>query len=571
MTKPDLPFRVLYREFLFRMVDLELLSAHGDVSKLLGQFAGLLLFISLNLAFGGLMFGTIPGPPAIWKAEHMLIALTMLTVGIFAVLSWDSTFPDRRDVLVLAPLPVRASTIFLAKIAALAGSLGLTVASLNALSGFVWPLYFGAPQSGFLGLIRALAVYWATMFAAGAFVLCSVLTLQGLAAQLPRRWFLRLSALLQMGAFCLFLSVVLFQPALSSPAAFAAAGNRHALACLPTYWFLALFQELNGSAPAATQPVVAALAWRALGGLVIAMAGTGTAFLLSYRRTLRKIVEEPDIVPGATASLWTPRFGNLLHTAVVLFSIRTLFRSRQHRMIVAFYLGLGLTLIVGPLESMLKDEQAGSRHLAAMPPNLATPLLLISSVLMMVFCLLGVRVVFAMPLALRSNWIFRVTAIRGPADCLAATRRALLVLAVAPVWLASAAVCLYVLPQREAIEHLLLLGLWGVFLAELGLQGFHKIPFTCSYLPGKSKIHLVILSAVGGLWAVLLGVEYELRSQSDPGMYAVMLAVLAIAAAAARWRAIWLAKAEESILFFEEEEAPTILALGILKDGVAPG
>jgi hypothetical protein len=566
MKKPDLPFRVLYREFLFRMVDLELLSAHGDVSKLLGQFAGLLLFISLNLAFGGLMFGTIPGPPAIWKAEHMLIALTMLTVGIFVVLSWDSTFPDRRDVLVLAPLPLRASTIFLAKIAALAASLGLTVASLNALSGFVWPFYFTAPDSGFLGLIRALAAYWVIMFAAGAFVLCSVLTLQGLAAQLPRRWFLRLSALLQMAAFCLFLSVFLFQPALSRPAAFAAPGNQHALACLPTYWFLALFQAWNGSAPAATQAVVAALAWRALRGLAIAMAGTGTAFWLSYRRTLRMIVEEPDIVPGAHGFHWTPRFGNLLHTAVVLFSIRSLFRSRQHRMILAFYLGLGLTLIVGPLKGMLEDP-----HLAAMPPNLVTPLLLIASVMMMVFCLLGVRIVFAMPLALRSNWIFRVTAIRGPADCLAATRRSLLVLAVAPVWLASAAVCLYVLPRREAIEHLLLLGLWGVFLAELGLQGFHKIPFTCSYLPGKSKIHLVILAAVGGLWAVLLGVEYELRSQSDPGMYAVMLAALAIAAAAARWRAIWLAKAEESILFFEEEEAPTVLALGILKDGVVPG
>lgn len=112
ITKPDLSFRVLYREFLFRMVDLELLPAHGDTTKLLGQFAGLLLFISFVLAFAGLMFGKVSGPAPIWQAEHMLIALTMLTVGMFAVLSWDSTFPDRRDVMVLAPLPIRASTIF---------------------------------------------------------------------------------------------------------------------------------------------------------------------------------------------------------------------------------------------------------------------------------------------------------------------------------------------------------------------------------------------------------------------------------------------------------------------------
>ena len=56
---------------------------------------------------------------------------TMLTVGLFAVLSWDSLFPDRRDVLVLSPLPVRARTIFLAKVAAVGTALGLTVVALN--------------------------------------------------------------------------------------------------------------------------------------------------------------------------------------------------------------------------------------------------------------------------------------------------------------------------------------------------------------------------------------------------------------------------------------------------------
>ena len=35
-------FRVLYRDFLFRMVDLELLSAGGKIGNLLGQFAAML-------------------------------------------------------------------------------------------------------------------------------------------------------------------------------------------------------------------------------------------------------------------------------------------------------------------------------------------------------------------------------------------------------------------------------------------------------------------------------------------------------------------------------------------------
>ena len=106
-----LQFRVLYRQFLFRMVDLELISAQGDISKLLGQFAGLLVFFSSLLALGAMLFDRRMPPlalqAALWKTEHFLISTTLLVVGLFAVLSWDSTFPDRRDVLVLAPLPVR--------------------------------------------------------------------------------------------------------------------------------------------------------------------------------------------------------------------------------------------------------------------------------------------------------------------------------------------------------------------------------------------------------------------------------------------------------------------------------
>lgn len=115
----DLQFRVLYREFFFRMVDLEVLSADalGDANRLLGRFAALLVTLSVFLALHALEMAGSDGPATLryfdaLRYEHFLIATTMLVVGLFAVLSWDSTFPDRRDVLVLAPLPVRARTLF---------------------------------------------------------------------------------------------------------------------------------------------------------------------------------------------------------------------------------------------------------------------------------------------------------------------------------------------------------------------------------------------------------------------------------------------------------------------------
>src|ERR1700684_2789844 len=109
----DLQFRVLYRQFLFRVMDVELLaaSARGDASQLFGQFAALLVFVSIVFSWGAAVYAGNPRPPqeaaaSAWFAEHFMVAITMLVVGIFAVFSWDSTFPDRRDGPVLAPLPV---------------------------------------------------------------------------------------------------------------------------------------------------------------------------------------------------------------------------------------------------------------------------------------------------------------------------------------------------------------------------------------------------------------------------------------------------------------------------------
>jgi hypothetical protein len=128
-----LQFRVLFRQFLFRLFDLEVLSpqAEGDASRLFGQLAALLVYVSAVLGYFALLFD---GPWAAGLlrlvvnmiAQHFLIATTMLVVGLFAVLSWDGIFPDRRDSHVLGPLPVKPRTMFFAKVSAVAAALGLT-------------------------------------------------------------------------------------------------------------------------------------------------------------------------------------------------------------------------------------------------------------------------------------------------------------------------------------------------------------------------------------------------------------------------------------------------------------
>ena len=64
--------------------------------------------------------------------EHFLIATTMVVIGLFSVLNWDSIFPDHRGVLVLAPLPV-GEPVFPAKLAGL-------IFSMPVMGHAYWPL-----------------------------------------------------------------------------------------------------------------------------------------------------------------------------------------------------------------------------------------------------------------------------------------------------------------------------------------------------------------------------------------------------------------------------------------------
>jgi hypothetical protein len=556
MTKVQ--FLVLYREFLFRMVDLEVLAAGADIVKLLGRFAGALIFLSFMDALGALFFDASSLSPPMLAAvlavkEHALIARTMLVVGLFAVLSWDSTFPSRRDVLVLAPLPVRARTLFLAKVAALGSALALAMVTLNLCTGVIWPLIFTPSPAALLGALRSVGASWVTTAAAGTFIFCCVLTVQGLSAQLPRRGFLRVSAFLQVAALCLFLGVFFLQPTLATPQSLAE--HQRQLAWLPTYWFLGLFRELSGTGDAA----FASLAGRAAAGLFIAVAGAAAAYLLSYFRTLRKIVEEPDLAPGGRAIRWLPRFGGGFENAIVLFSGRTLLRSRQHRVVLAFYLGIGFALLI-----LLMQTPAARRPLTF---GGVSRQWLIGTFIVLIVWMAGTRAMFAVPLDLAANWIFRTTPIPESARCFKASRRALLVVAVAPVWAASAVLLLSSWPWRAAVGQLMILAVLGSILADVFLYRFYKIPFTCSFLPGKSPPQMMLLYSWSMPLLAIQGAVLVRNALTSASGYARALAILGTVAVCVRWRSLAMAKEPGAETQFEDLETPYITSVGLVRDG----
>ena len=316
-----------------------------------------------------------------------------------------------------------------------------------------------------------------------------------------------------------------------------------------------LFQALSGS------PALARLARSAWLGLGLVIVGSAAAYALSYLRTLRRIAEQPDIAPSVARARWLPAFGDAQQTALVQFSVRTLLRSAPHRVILAFYWGMGFALAIvflkSPRGQQLNESAAGAWHETSVP-------LLVSSIVMMGFAVLAARMAFAMPRDLQANWIFRIVPVRGGPRYVAARRRALIAVSAAPVWAASAIVFLWMWPWRPAAGHLVALALLGLILVEMALFGTQKIPFSCSYLPGQSRMHVAVYVGVVLLLPLtVVTATFERDALQDPIGYAAILCVLVTTWIGFRWSTGWLGSSTASPPEFEDEPAGHVLSLDV--------
>jgi CubicO group peptidase (beta-lactamase class C family) len=369
---------------------------------------------------------------------------------------------------------------------------------------------------------RLLVAYWITMLAAAVFVFGLAMTVQGVAAAvLPRRHFLRASSWLQLATFCLVVGTYFIQPMVVRPEVLRGAQSGERFAALPSLWFLGLLQELNGS------PALAPLARNAWIGLGLVVFSTAIVCTLSYVRTLRQVAEQPDVAVTTPPILSLPAFGPALQTAVLQFSIRTIFRSAQHRMILAFYWGIAFAIAIvfvkSPAGQQLAEVPGGETWLGTSVP------LLVSSIVMMAFAVVAGRIAFAMPRDLHSNWIFRVVGSRDTSQYVSARRQALAIVSVVPVCVIWAVVLFWRWPWQAALGHVVALGCLGAIFVEVGLIGALKIPCTCSYLPGKSHVNLVVCAAgLVLLPLVTKAARFERDALQDPFSYATMLAALCI-------------------------------------------
>ena len=112
------------------------------------------------------------------------------------------------------------------------------------------------------------------------------------------------------------------------------------------------------------------------------------------------------------------------------------------------------------------------------------------------FSLVGMRVAIAIPIEPKANWLFRLCEPSDRAAAMGGVRTAMLFVGVVPTVLVALVTAGALWGVWPAIVHAGVCALMGVLLVEILMAGLDKLPFTCTYFPGNSRI--------GTLWPLYL-------------------------------------------------------------------
>jgi len=485
-----------------------------------------------------------------WSDVEFLTSLSMAVTSFATVLAWDSLFPDRRDSLILATLPVRMRTVFAARVLSILLLPVFCVAAADGVSSTVFLLCYLDRGTSILEMLRNGGALFLSLSAAGLFAFFSLVALQGVLVNiLSYRQFRWLASWVQLGVLLTILSLFLLMPKIADPHALSDPEKLKLALWLPPFWFLGLHQWMLGYRLTCLDPLVAA----AVRGLVTAVSAALLLYAVGCRRHVRNALEEPDLGPkirGARTSVvseWFKRkmIPNLQERAVFTFVSLTMRRGRRSRLLLAVAGAVGMSYVFDGLATLLHGSDKAywvrpSAEVAAIPLVFAF------------FMLLGMRVLFTLPEELRANWVFRLTEPSRPAHYLAGVRKVMLCYGMAPVVVVLLPIYGLLWGWWTACQHLLLVALILWIVVETLLMNFNKIPFTCAFLPGQSNLKLKF----GFYWVLFSLASYAITNieawlLGEPVAYLVAVVLLAYAVWRVRRerenRERWLAIAYEPV------------------------
>ncbi len=561
-------FRELVKLFFGKFLENDLICLEGDT---LSPLINMLALVAAPGAFLSVMANFVYGPMYIhpvWvrdvaslQDKGLYLSFSMAVLGILVVLEWDTLLPDRRDYNVLQPFPIRLGTILTAKIAALAGLWAVFTAAINLVSTVLFPMV--VVQNGNLE-----TVIWFTrghaiaILAANAFMFLALISLQGLLIHvLGWRWFRRVSpyaqVLLIAGLLLMFFSSGAITHGLRPSQA-----SSGPMRFFPPAWFIGLYQSELGW----KQAVFSELASRGKLALGIAAAAAALAFALSYKRDVSRSLELFDTCPagrrrfGAAVASLLDRLmlRNPAERAAFHFVWQTAFRSRRHRGVLAAWAGVGFALLAQAIAGLIAG---GSRAWWRDPGGVLLP----APIVLSLFLLCGMRHAFALPAELRANWLFQISGRGDAAGYLPGVRKAMWVTTIVPLFALLLPVYAALWGWKTTALHLLFGLVVAWLILEALLARFVKLPFTCSYVPGKINVKAFWpVYVIGFLVYVTLFSKFETLVLAQPARIVWLFAFAAAVKAGIALHRRRL-RPEDSRLVFDERPDPAVRTLNLMQ------
>jgi hypothetical protein len=467
-----------------------------------------------------------------------MLTLPFLLAMVVAALVAPSMFPDEVDYLTLVPLPITRRRIFAAKLVALALFVGVLLLSLSTFSAIGFPMFTHRRWSqGSIGARMFAHALAATLSGGLGFGL--VLAVQGLGSMwAPRSWLPRLAVIVPSTVITGAILLLPFVLQLPTQRMWVAS-QPEILRFFPPAWFAGLERVMLGIA----DPYWQRLAWIGAFGTTVVIAAGVFAFSLLYHRFERLVLPPPRDERLARSRIQLPEMG------VWRFTRATLLRNRLPLLLFLVFSAIGLgsvtmSLLSGVLHQTFRWDEPP-------PPPLLTAVVSLPLVLMLTG-LTGLRTSFLLPVQSRANWIFRMTdSMTTRATHLAAVEYACRRLVLLPALILTVPLQFWVIGV-DAWRTLLLALLAGLAMAEVMLIDWRRVPFTCTWIPGKRPLVFTIVGAFGiyVLVTSFLAVFFQLSLFSWP-LFSFLTGVLLMITAAARYRRqqAWASQA----LQFEDE------------------
>jgi len=520
LHEDDTHLIALTQHFFGRFFDNEFVSQQGESTMGVAHFVillaapGFIYFFFLYTSYSQMAeFAPNLFDPMSMRDEFIYVCLSMLVIGLIAVLEWDSFFPDRVDFMTLVPLPIRAGSVFLAKAAALVLFLFLFAAAVGGPGALTFPMAaWGGKHVAFGEMCWWSVVHGLTMGAASTFGFLFFVALEGvLLSVLSYRWFERVSAYVQGVLIASVLMFSLLLPGMIGDLTVLLHGHSALSRWLPPLWFLGLYRAMLHY----PDPVYLPLARKAVVSVAAVLGISIATYLVSYRRHLRRTLEAGEVEPrepfhaGQALRRLAQRafLRATLERATFSFVFKTLLGSRRHRLLFSAYTGVGVALALEGAAALLsRDSDVTATARAAV--LLSVPLFI------SFFVLSGTRLIFEIPAEVRANWIFQLSERQTSLALVSGVRKAMIVLGTIPILTLALPIVALHLSFQEAAAALLLDCVLALILIEVLLLRFRKIPFTCAYLASKSGNLGVWL----GCWVMFSSYAYTLARAEDEAL-----------------------------------------------------